>query len=248
MVGELTIQHYGDGTDDAFIVIPHIHGGRDKYGGQQIALRRVLDLTWQLTFLAANEAITVVQSHAKDDVLPTRLQLCKEVLAGIERTRCTRGGQQFFRVFKEAKADLKALWSRDQMQAKPEAVRAILDSRGRRGLAVLGYAEGEPRSTERRTHAETFWTKNLEPLHLDIPHNDERQEEWIEALMPLQVSQSYYLQVISNLGDPDEYVQALLAQCPATASTQSPDDSNVLKDDPLLTDTDFRKEILAHRL
>ncbi|KAK5018907.1 hypothetical protein BJ546DRAFT_1099832 [Cryomyces antarcticus] len=230
LVGELTIQHYGDETDDAFIVIPHIHGGRDKYGSQQTALRRVFDLTWQLTFLVANEAISVVQSHAKDDVFPTRLQLCKEVLAGIERTQYTKGGQRFFRIFEEAKADLKALWSRNQMQAKSEGVRSILDSRGRRGLAALGYAEGEPGTTKRRIHVESFWTKNLEPLHLNIPHVDERKDEWIEAFMPLQVGQSYYLQVLSKLGDPDEYVQALLAQCPATASTQPLDNSNVLED------------------
>ena len=79
LVGKATIHYFADDEDCAFINIPHIHPGRDKYGLQHIRLRRLLELTMHHTILVAHIAMEVLQKYAGNDDPPSRKDLCRKI-------------------------------------------------------------------------------------------------------------------------------------------------------------------------
>jgi hypothetical protein len=111
-VGELTIQYYtehdGSGVsrdDDAFINIPHIHPGRDKYGVQDLELRRVLDMTMQFTFVVGDVTLNVLDEVVNDGLM--RKQLCELIIDRVTRLMNTRNGRSWTKTFEAAKTALQ---------------------------------------------------------------------------------------------------------------------------------------------
>ncbi|KAL2065775.1 hypothetical protein VTL71DRAFT_3445 [Oculimacula yallundae] len=197
-VGCLTIHWYSEadrGTagetdgDDAFICIPHIHPGRNKYGAQDVALRRVLDMTLQLTILVGDVALEVVDPSANPQ-FQTREKLCREILRRVDLIMATTPhGKRFASQFKRAKEDLREVFSRSTCRMSSEDVRPIMNHAGQLRMAEMGEAAGIPDSTERRDQLEILWNLNIANLHLKIPHEQEKKELWIADFMSLQTSQ-----------------------------------------------------------
>ncbi|KAF8245580.1 hypothetical protein K440DRAFT_662751 [Wilcoxina mikolae CBS 423.85] len=96
-VGMPSVQYYDSSwlnseNDDepdpntAFILIPHIHPGRDKYGNQPESLRRVLFLTWMVTIALADMLLGKLTERQLDSkgvqIGPRdRASICRELLA-----------------------------------------------------------------------------------------------------------------------------------------------------------------------
>jgi hypothetical protein len=156
-VGELTIQYYTekDGTgrcadDDAFINIPHIHPGRDKYGIQDLELRKVLDMTMQLTFLVADVTLGIVQDFSAISTKITRKKLCEIIINSVESRLLAPSGRVWSQAFVQAKAELQKKWATSFNRLASENSRPILTSTGLQKLMSFGQADGEPHSSKRR--------------------------------------------------------------------------------------------------
>lgn len=228
LVAEATIQFYNDPQNDdetrensAFINIPHIHPGRDKYGPQDIKLRRVFELTMYYTFLISHVATDVVDKHYKDSEQPTRLEICTEILDEVNKLKSKEPHRAFFKALKKAKAELVTHLTEGAgvrsagagYAAMADDVRPILNNAGSLKLARLGQAEGAPNSKDRLTQLESFWQMNMPDLHIAIPHLDENKNEWIQSLANLQLGQFFYLAVIGQ-AEPDEYTNQILSTFP----------------------------------
>jgi len=103
LVGKATIHYFADDEDCAFINIPYIHSGRDKYGPQDIRLRRLLELTMHYTFLIAHVAMEVLQKYAENDDPPSRKDLCREILREAKDLRQQPQHKSFFDSLDEAR-------------------------------------------------------------------------------------------------------------------------------------------------
>lgn len=64
----------------AFIQIPHIDPGRDKYGNQPESLRRVFLLTWMATITIGHLMIKEIVNLSDNDELSCRKELCERVI------------------------------------------------------------------------------------------------------------------------------------------------------------------------
>lgn len=111
--GELSLQYYETDEsgqldpDSAFINIPHIHPGYDKYGPTNVVLRRVLDLTWHKTFLVASIAMDKIdQLITKGLPMPSRAEFCQEVIDSVEKLSKDKKYQPFFANLDQAKTQL----------------------------------------------------------------------------------------------------------------------------------------------
>lgn len=65
----------------AFINIPHIDPGVDKYGTPGVRLRRLLEIAMQETFVLVDLTMKILVQHAQDETPLSRLDLCKEILS-----------------------------------------------------------------------------------------------------------------------------------------------------------------------
>lgn len=115
IVAEPTIQYYRTGVaeeDGAFINIPHIHPGTDMYGIENLVLRRMYNLTWQLTFLYGHTAIKMLEKWTTTSPsLPSRLELCKEIVNEVQRiVKRSAEGQEWSRSYQAAIKDLEDFW------------------------------------------------------------------------------------------------------------------------------------------
>lgn len=86
-IGEPSIQYYDhhdhrnrSHQECAYINIPHLHPGRAKYGRHDLRLRYLLEITMQETFVIISLALKMLDKHANDEIAPSRLALCEEIL------------------------------------------------------------------------------------------------------------------------------------------------------------------------
>lgn len=215
-VGELSVQYYsvpneGGAVDDkdAFICIPHIDPGRDKYGSASIELRRVLDLTHKLTNLAGFLALQVVDRATATQTALSRKDLCLDTLNDVDRYLTkTHAGLVFKENLLAAKINLHAKWSKAYNWIAADTCRPILNVQGKKVIASMGQARGLPGSPLRRKQLEALWGKQVD-LHMHIPYEESHKEDWIAEFMPLAENQYYYLQVLGKL-PPDEYLKQIL--------------------------------------
>ncbi|CAD0096499.1 unnamed protein product [Aureobasidium mustum] len=205
--------------DSAFLAIPHIDPGFEKYCGaglSQIVLR-FMDLTWQITLHLADEARKLLdEDHAKG-VTRTRKAQCIEILRKIQNLRVSDPDMRAFMAnFRDTGNALRDAWARMHRRPEFEDYRPLLDEDGRARIAAIGRAEGLPQSYVRAQQLEKLWTRNVHDLHLVIPHQPERKEEWMEEFLGLQQGQLLFLQVITGLPQ-DRYLQEML-QLQATST------------------------------
>ncbi|KAK4542301.1 hypothetical protein LTR36_006954 [Oleoguttula mirabilis] len=191
-VGKASIQYYdhNDETGEpdensAFINIPHIHPGRDKYGSQHPALRRVLDLTIQYTFLFGDVTMQVLDEYdfanLLDDDKPSRKQLCEEILVRVESLFTdSPPHKRFYESFQSAREELLQYFRTSTTSHMEE--RPVLNADGRLKLISLGQAEGEQDSTARETQLQQLWADDLPDLHTIIPHREQHRNEWMKDM------------------------------------------------------------------
>lgn len=110
-MGRPTIQYFtnpdsGEGldSDDAFINIPHIDPGRDKYGTQDPRLRRVLDMSMQMSFLLGHTAMQVLDNHGQ---FSNRRELCVKILFALDEFLSYGPGKTFEEAFDQAKVEFR---------------------------------------------------------------------------------------------------------------------------------------------
>jgi len=218
VAGHVSIQFWdGDraNEDSAFINIPNFDPGFDKYARNPLERRRVLDLSWCMNILVANVAINVLQNHASDDELPTRLSLCEEILYEIE-SGPDPGIAAFLVEFERAKDDLVQYSMRERQGGRSSLPKdLILNDSGRRELEQFGLASGKPLSTERDAQLEALWQDNIPDLHELIPHDANRKAQWKQTFDRLREGHSYYLAMLSGLPDSARLAE-IIAQCPET--------------------------------
>lgn len=101
--------------DSAFINLPHIHHGSDKYGVQDVTLRRLLDLSLQFTHLIGHTALDILDKYPNVKSRPNRQRLCEEILAEVERL-CTQSRPHinFARALEDARSGLLQHWAEVQ--------------------------------------------------------------------------------------------------------------------------------------
>lgn len=201
--------HHADISGDrsreecAFINIPHIHPGRDKYGEQDVRLRRLLEITMQETFVIVDLTLKALAQHAKDKVPLSRLDLCKEILREHESLKQVAAYKTFSDSLDAARAQCKTYFS-TSVRPSTDDVRPMLDTNGRLKLIELGRAEGSPRSNERTQQLDGLWELNKPDLHVHISNEPGNKEVRMETVMDLQTGQFLYLTALAHC-EPDDY-------------------------------------------
>jgi hypothetical protein len=214
IVGVPSIQFYDHKDHDsetheecAYINIPHNDPGRDKYGQQDVRLRRLLEITMQETFVIVDLALKALNKHAADETPPTRLDLCKEILD----ERASLNGTSEYKTFSDslvkARAQCKRYFS-TKVRSSTDDVRPVLDTDGRLTLLGLGRAEGLPDSNERAQQLDDLWQLNKPDLHIHIANEPANKDSWISTFMGLQTGQYLYLAALACC-DPDDYITNL---------------------------------------
>ncbi|KAH0359643.1 hypothetical protein KCU65_g9840, partial [Aureobasidium melanogenum] len=123
VVGEVTIEYYGsEGDEDsAFLAIPQIDPGLEKYVGFNLSqiLLRFMDLTWQTTLHAADEARKLLDEDHAQGMTRTRKVQCIEILRSIQHLRTSDPDMRsFMESFKIVGNELRSAWSR--MHHRPD--------------------------------------------------------------------------------------------------------------------------------
>ena len=139
----------GSPSDESyFINIPHIHPGRDKYGSQDIALRRVLDYTMPMTFLVADHTMAFLDGYKGEKL--SRRQQRERILNAVRTSLDSQSGRKSQQRFDQAKIDLAQWFSKDASRTITEDVRLILTDQGRvEGVKrVLSLHQGQSKSLD----------------------------------------------------------------------------------------------------
>src|SRR2546423_472753 len=92
-VGAPTMQYYDDHawlydgdldgpqSSTAFIFIPFVHPGRDKYGKQPEALRRVFLLSWMVALTLGSFMMDALENVSDEEEFQGREHICRAVIA-----------------------------------------------------------------------------------------------------------------------------------------------------------------------
>jgi hypothetical protein len=216
VVGEITIQYYGPDGDEnsAFLAIPHIHPGFEKYVGSSLnqTILRFMDLTWQMTLHLADEARKLLDEDYANGITRSRKAQCTEILRRINNLRASDPAMRaFMDNFRKVRNELRSGWSRLHRRPEFEDYRPILDEDGRARIAAIGRAEGLPNSVQRKNQLENLWSKEVQDLHLVVPHEAEFKHMWMTEFLGLAEGQLLFLQVVTGLGK-DRYLQEMLAR------------------------------------
>jgi hypothetical protein len=197
-------EHGGHPREEcAYINIPHHHPGRDKYGQQDVRLRRFFEMSMQETFVIVDLALKTLDKHSKDVTPPSRLDLCKEIMH--ERNSLRKDAA--YKAFSDALADARVqckLYFSSSVRSSTDDVRPVLDKDGRLTLLGLGRAEGQPSSDERFHQLDQLWEINMPDLHIHVAHSPENKDKWIGTFKDLQTGQFLYLAALAHC-EPDEY-------------------------------------------
>lgn len=76
-------------------------------------------------------------------------------------------------------------------------------------MQSLGRADGKPGSRERLQQLQDLWESDLPDLHLNIPHDDVRKNDWFDAMSNLREHQYCYAYILTQL---DQSTGELLQQ------------------------------------
>lgn len=184
-VGEATIQYTAvdaDGEPDestAFINIPHLHPGLDRYGPERVEVNRLMDLTMQYTILMGQAALDIVDGmHQQMDLVLSREKICQHILKAVKK------------VCKEHKAYARLLDNLTQARTDVIALGGPRSKNERAGTSntneslveQLEPPLGKPYSAKRLQQLDKLWAKNVPVLHRLLPHEDCRKADWVQAL------------------------------------------------------------------
>ncbi|KAJ3155426.1 hypothetical protein HDU86_004329 [Geranomyces michiganensis] len=180
-------------ADTSYTVgVPHYHPGRDKYGSQPPAMRRVIWLTWVCTFLVNEEAhnvLTRCERGKGKGAPPSRLDLCHEIKKAADDRIAATG---LLATLVQAKAALSQHFA---AQKAPPVTPSVLDKTkaGRRIKKAIERstvmtrpfpAAARPKSNERTAQAEALWQRKMLPLgkHMPYNHDPANKARWMKDL------------------------------------------------------------------
>lgn len=211
-IGIPTIQYYAkDQSDSAFINVPHIHPGRDKYTGQNRPLRRLYDLTYQVSLLLGQISTEVVDKYLDRGLeLPTRKALCEEIIGKFEALKANSPPHQnFFANLDQARKDHEQNVRGHNTSLPTEDVRPVLNAQARHKLASFGRAEGEPHSAVRDRQLELLWQRDVPELHTTVKRVPQNKESWKSQFVGLPPGQYFLLKTFSQM-KPTEFMNQIL--------------------------------------
>ena len=158
-VGVPTIRYYdnhtwlhgsefdGPRSSTAFIFVPFIDPGRDKYGKQPEALRRVLLLSWMAVLALGSYMMDGLEGLSEEAELDRREKICKAVIARFEKD-----AKILIQTLDRAKTELFREWTTQNAArtAPSPEVRSEISSKNAKVypsayfLTVIGKGGGEP--------------------------------------------------------------------------------------------------------
>ena len=117
-VGAPTMQYYDDHawlydgdldgpqSSTAFIFIPFVHPGRDKYGKQPEALRRVFLLSWMVALTLGSFMMDALENVSDEEEFQGREHICRAVIA-----RFQKDSKELIQSLDDVKAQLLREWT-----------------------------------------------------------------------------------------------------------------------------------------
>jgi len=256
-VGVPSIRHYDRNTaspvvetdEDAFINIPHYHPGFDKYGAQDISLRRVYDLTFQINAKICD--MMTAKVIADIDGTMKSGALCLSVMADWEAFKQTPAGDTLIQSLTQAKSAMfprflnsMGTQSGSSIQAGPRnqagpSIQAGLRYRpleledpkellafptwieqGVEMFQSCGVSHGKPGSTTRIKQLRGLWAANLPDMHLVMPHTPASQAQWMQLLSGVPEDEHLLLHAMSA-SDDGPYLEDLLGRYKPLTATSS---------------------------
>ncbi|THV89284.1 hypothetical protein D6D26_09806 [Aureobasidium pullulans] len=194
VVGEITIQYHGsrDDDDSAFLAIPHIHPGFEKYVDASLhqILLRFMDLTWQMTIHLADEARKLLEEDHAQKITRTRKAHCMEIIERIEHQRASDPDMRaFMQNFRQASEDLRGGWISMHPPPEVEDYRPLPNENGRARIVAIGRAEGHPHSGQRAQQLETLWSQRVDNLSYS---GGKYKQKWMDDFLGLERGQQMF--------------------------------------------------------
>ncbi|THW15587.1 hypothetical protein D6D23_08903 [Aureobasidium pullulans] len=194
VVGEITIQYHGsqDDDDSAFLAIPHIHPGFEKYVDASLhqILLRFMDLTWQMTIHLADQARKLLDEDHAQKITRTRKAHCMEIIERIEHQRASDPDMRaFMQNFRQASEDLRGGWIGMHPPPEVEDYRPLPNENGRARIVAIGRAEGHPHSGQRAQQLETLWSQRVDNLSYS---GGKYKQKWMDDFLGLERGQQMF--------------------------------------------------------
>ncbi|KAI9004584.1 hypothetical protein BC832DRAFT_614985 [Gaertneriomyces semiglobifer] len=186
----------------SFIMIPHLHPGYDKYGQQPVQLRRVYDLTWQLSIYILNQALILAGQAASsgtpgdhDTLVNALYHHCRydDNMGNVPLKNLYKhleGAKQDLQTYQQ---DLRAVRGHASIPEFTPQVRALMSERSKERMLRGQQAVGAGRSNERRQQVDGLWKMQLPDVMLHVPPNTTNRERvWKRWAMSLDEGMFYY--------------------------------------------------------
>lgn len=217
--GVPTIQYYDDQdkANSAFMNVPHMHPGRDKYTSQNKPLRRIFDKSYQATLLLGQIAIEVIDEYLDEGYeFPDRQSLCQEILNKYNALAAnSEAHKTFFEEFENARLAFssyrpsgKAVVAKSE-RGESDNFRLVANANGRMKLMSFGQAEGLPDSRSRDQQLELLWLRDIPVLHTVVKRTSQSKDQWKEQFMSLPTGAYFLLKVFSQM-KPAEFMEGIL--------------------------------------
>ncbi|KAJ3153320.1 hypothetical protein HDU86_005276 [Geranomyces michiganensis] len=182
-------------ADSAFTVgIAHYDPGRNKYGLQPLEMRRLMWLTWVVTFILIDEAhgiLTGYEGRQPTQPFRTRRQLCEVIRSAAQKRLDTTGITQ---TMDTERAALKLILNAKRKSAGPsssvlctaKAIRRVKHAVERAAVVAKQFpAVGAPKSPERQRQADLLYARQLLPLGRHLPYNGDpgKKQQWMDWVL-----------------------------------------------------------------
>ncbi|KAJ3022268.1 hypothetical protein HKX48_006579 [Thoreauomyces humboldtii] len=203
MVGIPQLAHYDarwvtseatpEGSYDAgfTVLVPHYHPGRDKYGDQHPTLRRVFLLTWEVTFVTLDVALTHLSTNNTAADTKSVKAICGEIVTmTMNRIRTTGLYGKLVQAKGDLKEHLESVYSGSGLKRSPLTAEAKKARRIRRALNKASssshiFAQGPPGSAVRKQQVDELYARQMLPLEAHMPYDGRAfvKQEWITWMM-----------------------------------------------------------------
>ncbi|KAI5855390.1 hypothetical protein BZA05DRAFT_466184 [Tricharina praecox] len=179
--------------ESAFILIPHIHPGRDKYYNQPESLRRVLVLTWMLAIAMGELSAGLLQGASETGATHlhvNRETICRQILEAATRSDPM---VQLQAELDHVKAALRNDWKGNvRRDDASETKRQALSDGAERRISRYGFAEGLPKSEPRREQTLQLWRLGYPDLRIGFSDSDADKEKWLNWANSIEEGRSYF--------------------------------------------------------
>ncbi|KAI8060519.1 hypothetical protein BC940DRAFT_323200 [Gongronella butleri] len=202
-------------TDYVTIVVPHIHPGYTKYGVFTDAFYRILDLTWKITCLICEIAVTVCRQLEDSELIANvnNEAICKMIMLEVDPKSNLPMDPRLeaaYAALVEAKLEHKAHLHQRLMRQAPHP--PMVDTRSHQMAAVsrvehAPVAQGLPGSPVREAQINMLWKMNLAQLHIHLGRD--QQQQWLNWARQLATNTNMYMSSMRLAGMANERFPAM---------------------------------------